>query len=191
MLLALSVSCLFKWHQFEPEMILLAVGWYLRFHWVWISGTLIFLALVCFCIVLMARGANEFATSQAQGIAVAASLRLLSESNREAHTQSVTTVTPQEYQYSGFVPHSAQCSSDVPNEPTKSTQSRSATDKPATTNPRSAKAIRVNRRNLVVMRLASRRRSAVDKGVPTTVKMLIKMWCRTSSTSKLALNEFH
>jgi hypothetical protein len=103
----------------------------------------------------------------------------------------LTTVTPQEYQYSGFVPHSAQSSSDVPNEPTKSTQSRSATDKLATTNPRSAKAIRVNRRNLVVMRLASRRRSAVDKGVPTTVKMLIKMWCRTSRTSKLALNEFH
>ena len=31
MLLASSVSCLFKWRQFEPEVILLAVGWYLRF----------------------------------------------------------------------------------------------------------------------------------------------------------------
>src|SRR3979411_151191 len=31
MLLALSVSCLFKWRQFEPEVILMAVGWYLRF----------------------------------------------------------------------------------------------------------------------------------------------------------------
>jgi transposase-like protein len=31
MLLALSVSCLFKWRQFETEVILLAVGWYLRF----------------------------------------------------------------------------------------------------------------------------------------------------------------
>jgi transposase, IS6 family len=26
-----SVSGLFKWRQFEPEMILLAIGWYLRF----------------------------------------------------------------------------------------------------------------------------------------------------------------
>ena len=26
-----SVSGLFKWRQFEPEVILLAVGWYLRF----------------------------------------------------------------------------------------------------------------------------------------------------------------
>ena len=31
MLLASSVSGLFKWCQFEPEVILLAVGWYLRF----------------------------------------------------------------------------------------------------------------------------------------------------------------
>ena len=29
--MASSVSCLFKWRQFEPEVILLAVGWYLRF----------------------------------------------------------------------------------------------------------------------------------------------------------------
>src|ERR1700739_2482904 len=31
LLLTPSVSGLFKWRQFEPEMILLAVGWYLRF----------------------------------------------------------------------------------------------------------------------------------------------------------------
>jgi transposase-like protein len=31
MVLASSVSGLFKWRQFEPEVILLAVGWYLRF----------------------------------------------------------------------------------------------------------------------------------------------------------------
>src|SRR5246500_3147256 len=31
LLLTPSVSCLFKWRQFEPEVILLAVGWYLRF----------------------------------------------------------------------------------------------------------------------------------------------------------------
>ena len=31
LLLDSSVSGLFKWRQFEPEVILLAVGWYLRF----------------------------------------------------------------------------------------------------------------------------------------------------------------
>jgi hypothetical protein len=30
LLLASSFSGLFKWRQFEPEVILLAVGWYLR-----------------------------------------------------------------------------------------------------------------------------------------------------------------
>jgi transposase, IS6 family len=31
LLLTSSVCGLFKWRQFEPEVILLAVGWYLRF----------------------------------------------------------------------------------------------------------------------------------------------------------------
>jgi transposase, IS6 family len=31
LLLAFSVCGLFKWRQFEPGVILLAVGWYLRF----------------------------------------------------------------------------------------------------------------------------------------------------------------
>src|SRR3954467_14187314 len=31
MSLVRSISGLFKWRQFEPEVILLAVGWYLRF----------------------------------------------------------------------------------------------------------------------------------------------------------------
>jgi IS6 family transposase len=31
MSLARSIPGLFKWRQFEPEVILLAVGWYLRF----------------------------------------------------------------------------------------------------------------------------------------------------------------
>jgi transposase-like protein len=31
LLLDSSVCGLFKWRQFEPEIILLAVGWYLRF----------------------------------------------------------------------------------------------------------------------------------------------------------------
>src|SRR5689334_24769390 len=31
MSLVCSISGLFKWRQFEPEVILLAVGWYLRF----------------------------------------------------------------------------------------------------------------------------------------------------------------
>jgi hypothetical protein len=36
--------------------------------WVWIFGTLIFVALIWFCIVLLARGANQLATTQAQAV---------------------------------------------------------------------------------------------------------------------------
>jgi hypothetical protein len=163
---------------------------------VWIFSALIFLALMCFCMVLLARGANQLATTQAQAIpastpAAAASLRPLSESNPEGHPQSVTAITPQESQNIGFVSTSAQSSSEVPNLPTKWTQSPRATDKLATTNSGSAKTVRGNRRNLAVMRLASRRGSAVERGVPRTVKMLIKMWHRTSRSGKLALNGSH
>src|ERR1700675_661962 len=37
LLLASAVCGLFKWRQFEPEVILLAVGWYLRFS-LWRAG---------------------------------------------------------------------------------------------------------------------------------------------------------
>ena len=42
MVLAPSVAGLFKWRQFEPEVILLAVGWYLRFSLTYrdVGGTL-------------------------------------------------------------------------------------------------------------------------------------------------------
>lgn len=108
--------------------------------WGWVSGALILLVLICSCIVLLARGANQLATTQAQGIPLAASLRPLTESNREAHTQSVTVVTPQEFRHSGFVSASAQSSIEV-HDPPKWTQSHSTTDKFATANLRSAKAI--------------------------------------------------
>jgi hypothetical protein len=38
MVLASSVAALFKWRQFEPEVIPLAVGWYLRFSRFVVSG---------------------------------------------------------------------------------------------------------------------------------------------------------
>jgi hypothetical protein len=166
---------------------------------VWISSALIFLALMCFCMVLFARGANQLATTQAQAIPAstpaAASLRPPSESNREATSTICNGHYSAEISKYWFVSTSAQSSSEVPNLPTKWTQSPRATDwatdKLATTNSGSAKAVRGNRRNLAVMRLASRRRSAVEKGVPRTVKTLIKMWHRTSRTGKLALNASH
>jgi len=154
--------------------------------WVRISGAFIFVASMCFCIVLLAHRANQSATTQIQALLrVPTSLQPRSESNRETHTQSVTAVALPE---SDSRPKS---SSEVPSQPTQRTVSRDATDELATTNPRSAKAIRRNQRNSAETRLASYRRSAVDKGVSRSVEMLIKMWRRTSRTIKLALNESH
>jgi len=138
---------------------------------VWISGSLTFVALVCFCIVLLAHGAKQSAMTQLQAVLStstgAAGLRPRSESNREAPAEAVTAVTLPE--------RPIKSSTDVLSQPTQPTLSRDARDELAMTNPRSAKAIRGNQRHLAVMRRAIYRRSAVDKSVRRSVKMLIKM----------------
>jgi DNA-binding transcriptional regulator YiaG len=171
--------------------------------WVWIFGTLIFVALIWFCIVLLARGANQLATTQAQAVLApesAAGLQALSESDPAQHAQSVTAMTQREPQYLAFVSPSVDSSSKLPSQPTKRTKSRGSTDKLATTNPKSIKAIREHQRKLVRTRFTNHRRSTVDvsrrsgrfkKGAPRSLKMLIAMWRQTSKTSKLALNESH
>lgn len=139
--------------------------------WVWISGSLTFVALICFCIVLLAQGAKQSAMTQVKAVLSAstgaASLQPRSESNREAPAEAVTAVTSPE--------RPIKSSTDVLSQPTQPTLSRDARDELAMANPRSAKAIRGNQRNLAVMRRAIYRRSAVDKSVRRSVKMLIKM----------------
>jgi hypothetical protein len=138
---------------------------------VWISGSLTFVALMCFCIVLLAHRAKQSEMTQVQAVLStstgAASLQPRSESNREAPAEAVTAVTLPE--------RPIKSSTDVLSQPTQPTLSRDARDELAMTNPRSAKAIRGNQRNLAVMRRAVYRKSAVDKSVRRSVKMLIKM----------------
>jgi hypothetical protein len=61
--------------------------------WVWISGVLFFVALMCFCIVFLAHGTKQSAMTQAQAVLStstgAASLQPRSELSREAHAESV------------------------------------------------------------------------------------------------------
>jgi hypothetical protein len=70
---------------------------------VWISAALIFLALMCFWIVLLAHGANQSVTTQTQaGLRAptpSASLQPLSKSNQEAHAQGATIMTQRESYY--------------------------------------------------------------------------------------------
>src|SRR5262249_26792138 len=132
--------------------------------WVPIPGALIFLTLMCFCIVLFAREANQLATAQAEAVlgvpTPAASSQLpRSESTPEADTKSATTTTQRESYYVAFVSPSVDTLSKVPSQPTKQTKSRRAMDKLATANPKSANAIREHRRKLLKMRVANRQRS--------------------------------
>jgi hypothetical protein len=160
--------------------------------WVWISSVLIFLALMCFCIVLLAHGANQSVTTQTQAGLRAptstASSQPRSGWNREADSKSATTMAQRESYYVAFVSPSAKFSSDVPSQPTNRTKSRAAADKLATNNPKSVEAIREHRRNLLKKRVMNHRRSTADasrrsarfkKGVPRSLKMLIAMWRRT------------
>jgi hypothetical protein len=151
--------------------------------WVWISGSLTFVALMSFCIVLLAHGAKQPAMTQVQAVLStstgAASLQPRSESNREAPAEAVTAAVT-------LPERPIKSSTDVLSQPTQPTLSRDARDELAMTNPRSAKAIRGNQRNLAVMQRAVYRRSAVDKSVRRSVKMLIKM-----VASRLGRIEWH
>ena len=165
--------------------------------WAWVSGVLVFAVLICFCIVLLAHGAKQSATTQMPAIvatAPAASSLSRSQPNAEAPAQSTTTMTLRGSYYIAFVSPSVDSSSKAPS------QSRRAINKLAMSNPKKVKEILANRRNLTVRRLASHRRSTVgvsrrshrfEKGAPRSVKMLIAMWRRSSRTNKLALNESH
>jgi hypothetical protein len=139
---------------------------------VWISGALIFVALICFCIVLLAQGAKQSAMTQAQGVLStstgAAGLQPRFESNREKPAESVTAVTLPE--------RPGKSSSEVLSQPTQPTPSRDERDELAMTNPGSARAIRGNQRDFAVTRRATSRRSAGGvKSVRRSFKMLIKM----------------
>jgi len=131
--------------------------------WVWIFGALIFVPLMCFCIVLLARGANQLASTQSEAVlrfpTRAATSQPRSESTPEADTKSVTTMTQRESCYIAFVSPSVDSSSKVPSQPTKQPKSRGATEKLATANPKTVDAIREHRRNLVKMRVTNHRRS--------------------------------
>ena len=87
--------------------------------WVRIFGALIFVALMCFCIVLLARGTNQLATTQAEALLrvptpAVSSQPPRSKSTPEADAKSVTTTTQRESYHIAFVSPSADTSSKVP-----------------------------------------------------------------------------
>ena len=138
--------------------------------WVWISGVLIFVALMCFCIVLLAHGTKQSATTQITAMlapAPAASSLSRSQRNPEAPAQSATIMTQRESHYIAFISSSTDPSSKLRSPPIQ----RDATDELANTNPGSAKAIRGKRRNLAATSYA-----LTDVDVK---RRLIELWHRS------------
>ena len=145
--------------------------------WVRIAGLLIFVAFICFSVVLFGKGANHPSANQKQPVvqasAPAAGLESRSEPTPEATAQSVAAVTEPEARA-----ESTPSSGEAPSPPLQQPPDRLATDKPAIADGKEANAIGKHRTNSVMRRRANRRRSAADKFVLRTINTLAGMWHR-------------
>ena len=142
--------------------------------WVWIFGALIFLALMCFCILFFVKGANDLSATQTGSLlrtpAPVAVTQAGPEPNPEVRAQPATAVTPPERQSR---------STEAFGESAQGTRSTgSATYKLATTTPEIAEVMLWNRSNAPVKRFSSRRRVALSKRAPRSLRALIEMWFR-------------
>ena len=142
--------------------------------WVWISGALIFLALMCFCILFFVKAANDLSATQTESLlrnpAPVAVIQAGPEPNPEVRNQPATAVTPAETQSR---------SREVFSESAQQTlNGGGATYELATTNPTSAEVMLWNRGNSPVKRSSSRRGVALGKRAPRSLRALIEMWFR-------------
>ena len=142
--------------------------------WVWISGALIFLALMCFCILFFVKGANDLSATQIESLlrtpAPVAVTQAGPEPNPEVRNQPATAVTPAETQSR---------SREVFSESAQQTlNGGGATYELATTNPTSAEVMLWNTSNSPMRRFSSHRRVALYKRAPRGIKGVIEMWFR-------------
>ena len=142
--------------------------------WGWISAALIFLALMCFCILFFVKGANDLSATQTGSLlrtpAPVAVTQAGPEPNPEVRAQPATAVTLPERQFR---------SSEAFGESAQGTLSgSSATYKLATTTPEIAEVMLWNRSNAPVKRFSSRQRVALGKRAPRSLRTLIEMWFR-------------
>ena len=142
--------------------------------WGWISAALIVLAVMCFCILFFVKGANDLSATQTESLlrtpAPVAVTQAGPEPNPEVRAHPATAVTPPERQFR---------SSEAFGESAQGTLSGgSAPYKLVTTAPESAEVMLWNRSNLPVKRFSSRRRVALNKRAPRSIRALIEMWFR-------------
>ena len=140
--------------------------------WVRVAGLLIFVASICFSIVLFGKGPNHPPANPTQALvhssAPTAGLEPRPESTPETRARPATAVTPAEIQ-----PQSSEVSRE---------SAQGATHELATTDPESAKVMLGNRGHSPVRQFSSRRRVALYKHAPRSIKALIEMCFRTLRT---------
>ena len=153
--------------------------------YVWISGILIFVTLVCLCIVLLADGARRATSVFTE--------TTQSKSNAKAYVQFGTAITQPERYYLAPVSPSSQFSSETPNQLNNRDKTDGATGGTVTSDVPKAKAFLEHHGNLVMMWKAISRRSAAhslrksstfERRVPKSVKKLIEMWRRAADANK-------
>ena len=142
--------------------------------WGWISAALIFLALMCFCILFFVKGANDLSATQTESLLRTpeplAVTQAGPEPNPEVRAQPATAVTPPERQFR---------SSEAFGESAQGGLSGgSATYELATTTPESAEVMLWNGSNSPLKRFSSHRRVALRKRAPRSIGALIEMWFR-------------
>jgi len=128
--------------------------------WVRVAGLLIFLAFICFSIVLFGKSANQPPANPMQALVHSSvptsGLEPRPESTPETRAPPPTAVTPAETQ-----PQSSEVSGE---------SAQGATNELATADPESAKVMLGNRSNSPVRRFSSRRRVALYKRAPRSIK---------------------
>ena len=168
-----------------------------------LSGILIFVALMCFCIVLLANGAKRSVaileqTAVSKASDATARLPLPPNAPGEAQVSSASAITQPGRHYIALISASNQSSGEASSQLTIPDQSGEPMEKLATSNLERTKAIREHRAHFQMMWRVNYRRSTAnlsgrsgsfEMGVPTSLKMLIAMWRRTSTTSKTVQSE--
>ena len=151
--------------------------------WVRIAGLLIFLAFICFSIVLFGKGANHRSANQLQSTAqtstTSATLAPRPAPTPAASAQSVAAVTKPETRS-----ESTPFSDEALSPPLQQAPGRLATERAATADAKGANTIGKHRTDSMTRRQAGRRRSAVDKAVLKTVNTLVGMWHRVFKANK-------
>jgi hypothetical protein len=151
--------------------------------WARLVGLLIFVAFICFSIVLFGNGANPLVANQTQSVAQTST----PVARLEAHPASTPVALPQSV---AAVPEAETRSKSAPSsgEPVSASfqqpPGRVVTEKSAVANGMGANAIRKHRTGSVMRRQASRRRSVIDKVVLGSVNALVEMWHHAFKTNK-------